>query len=112
MEGISFDNALETIADGTAVSKPVRAGEIIAKLKDHYDKLLAINEDEAARSQIELAEMGFYVEPTAAMVWGAFSASDLKIYKEMRDVVFILSGNGLKSKYSKIDLKKRLLLSH
>ena len=111
-KGISFDNALETIADGTAVSKPVRAGEIIAKLKDNYDKLLAINEDEVARSQIELAEMGFYVEPTAAMVWGAFSASDLKIYKEMKDVVFILSGNGLKSKYSKIDLKKRLLLSH
>ncbi len=86
-----------TIAEGAAVSKPVRAKEIRESLNPKKDMLIAVKEYDIARSHKLLAEHGVFVEPTAAMVWAASEELLRDKTKDVQDWVFILSGNGLKS---------------
>ena len=86
-----------SLAEGTAVSDPVRGPEIIGKLISDFDELVSVKEEDIARSQYELMGMGFYVEPTAALVWAAAQTLAKETAQLEDDWVFILSGNGLKS---------------
>lgn len=86
-----------TIAEGTAVTEPVRMPEILAKVKAGYDTLIAVKEDAIARSYKELAAKGLYVEPTAGMVWAAWTMTLADSANLGQSSVLILSGNGLKS---------------
>lgn len=89
--------AKPSLAEGTAVSEPVRGEEIEKRLKRGYDVLVPVKEANIARSQEVLAGMGFYVEPTAAMVWAAAEPFFDEFDQNEADWVFILTGNGLKS---------------
>jgi len=86
-----------TIAEGAALSEPVRGLEIRKSLNPQRDRLIAAKEDDIARSCKVMAEHGLCVEPTAAMVWAAAEMVILDKTIDSEDWVFILSGNGLKS---------------
>lgn len=54
---------------------------------------MAVEEELILPGRDQLARMGFYVEPTAALVWEAINATIAELPKP---VVAILTGSGLK----------------
>lgn len=86
-----------TIAEGAAITKPVREKRILQALLETDGFTLAIEEDEILSSQIILAEKGYFVEPTSALAIAGFR----KIRDQIQpsDVVVLpLTGNGLKGR--------------
>ncbi|HWR65579.1 MAG TPA: hypothetical protein VN364_05630, partial [Bellilinea sp.] len=54
---------------------------------------ISISEDEIDRSHRQLAQRGYYVEPTSALVWAAYG----QLHSNLpQPAVAVLSGNGLK----------------
>lgn len=92
---LPFTGRLEnSMAEGTMVEAPARLPEILKALRHGYDDVYTVREADIAIAYHELAAMGIYVEPTAAMVWDAW-----KKHKRYEDdpCVLVLSGSGLKS---------------
>ena len=87
-----------TIAEGIAVPAPVRDREVLAALRATDGAALRVTEAQIADGWRRLARAGFYVEPTAAVVWPALL--DLHARQPLprqATVVLILSGHGLKA---------------
>ncbi|MBI3913725.1 MAG: pyridoxal-phosphate dependent enzyme, partial [Chloroflexi bacterium] len=55
-----------TIAEGIAISQPVRGKEILRVVKQSRGAVIAMSEDAIASARNELARVGLYVEPTSA----------------------------------------------
>lgn len=83
-----------TIAEGIRVRYPVRGDAIVQLGSDYGAEFLAVEEDEILSGREKLAHLGFYVEPTSAVVWNALKQG---ISKWEQPVVVVLTGNGLKS---------------
>jgi threonine synthase len=62
-----------TIDDGIAVVKPVRTAEVLAALRRSQGEVVAVPDDEVARSLIQLGRLGLYVEPISATVGAVLS---------------------------------------
>ena len=87
-----------TIAEGTAIRRPVRMSRLLAALRRSRGGTVAVSEDDIARAAQELARAGLYAEPTAAMAAGGLAR--LRAAGEIRDgetVVVLLTGGGLKA---------------
>jgi threonine synthase len=56
-------------------------------------RFIAVEEERIIPSRDRLARMGFYVEPTSAVVWDAL---DQVMGEVPEPIVLILSGSGLK----------------
>ncbi len=87
-----------TIAEGTAIERPIRLLEMLRCLRESNGGTVAISEHEIVDASLTLARQGLYVEPTSAHAAAAFSkliqsesigASD--------DTVVVLTGTGLKT---------------
>ena len=83
-----------TIADGIAVENPTRLYELVVYSKINMLEFVTVSEAEIKKGQRELARMGFYMEPTSAVVWGALKKRQWKIEEP---VVAVVSGHGLKA---------------
>jgi threonine synthase len=84
-----------TIAEGVAIPKPSRGKRLLQALRETEGKVIVIQEDEILIAQQELAHVGYYVEPTSALVFAGFK----KILDEIGDddcIVLPLTGSGLK----------------
>jgi threonine synthase len=82
-----------TLAEGVQVNNPLRKKEIITAVQTSHGQILAVDEDEILPARDELAHLGFYVEPTSAIVWVALA----ELAEELFDpIVVILTGSGLK----------------
>ena len=57
-----------TIAEGTAIAKPIRRREVIAALRDSRGGAVLVSEDSIQAALFDLARTGVYVEPTSAQV--------------------------------------------
>jgi len=92
--GLSWVTEGQTLAEGVRVKNPIRGDALLQFLHAHDGQIVAVEEGDIVAGRDHLARLGFYVEPTAAIVWPA-----LEILKEdVQDpVVIILSGNGLKA---------------
>ena len=55
----------KTIAEGTAIKKPIRLTKILDVLKKRTGAL-AVTEEEILKATLELSKNGFFVEPTCA----------------------------------------------
>jgi threonine synthase len=55
--------------------------------------VLAVDEEDILAGRKSMAEMGFYVEPTSAVVWGALEQIS---GQAIEPVVLVLTGSGLK----------------
>lgn len=87
-----------TIAEGTAIARPVRLREVLGALRETNGGAVMLEEAEIARATIELAAYGLYVEPTSAQVAAAFGRllASGAITAE-QTTVLVLTGAGLKA---------------
>ena len=88
----------DTIAEGTAIRRPVRMPRLLAALRRSRGGTVAVAEDDIARAAEELARRGLYAEPTAAMAAGGLA--QLRAAGEIgsrETVVVVLTGGGLKA---------------
>jgi threonine synthase len=87
-----------TIAEGTAIAKPIRLAEVLGTLRETQGGAVMLTEAEIAAALFELARVGLYVEPTCAQVVPAFAKllASGAITPEQRTVL-VLTGSGLKA---------------
>lgn len=87
-----------TIAEGIAVSQPVRSRELLAGIRETKGAVRSLPEDAIAQAHLKLARRGVYVEPTTAT---AVALLDQLLQEgEVRPqerIVVILTGSGLKA---------------
>ena len=90
--GSSADGT-QTLAEGVRVSDPLRANAVVDAVKSSNGSMQLVDEDEILPSRNSLAQLGFYVEPTSAIVWPVLS----RLLVDLPDpIVLILTGSGLK----------------
>jgi threonine synthase len=92
--GLSWSAEGQTIAEGIRVSQPLRGDALMQTLIANNGLVLAVDEEEILQGQAELARMGFYVEPTSAVVLAAIKQASVHLPEP---VVVVLTGSGLKS---------------
>jgi threonine synthase len=87
-----------TIAEGTAIAKPIRLTEVLGTLRETEGGAVSSTEAEIAAALFDLARLGLYVEPTCAQVVPAFAKllDSGAITPEQRTVL-VLTGSGLKA---------------
>ena len=87
-----------TIAEGTAIARPIRLVEVLGALKETRGGALMLSEAEIGAATLALARMGLFVEPTCAQVAAAFGkllASGA--VEPEQTTVLVLTGSGLKA---------------
>ena len=87
-----------TVAEGTAIAKPIRLREVLGALRGSGGGAVAVPEDEIVTALKGLAAMGLYAEPTSAQTAAALSrlVAAGTIKPEERTVL-VLTGSGLKA---------------
>ncbi len=94
LPGLDLVTEGATIAEGVRVRTPVRAAAVLEMVRTTRGRILAVTEPAILRGRDALARLGFYVEPTSALVWQALVES----LPDLRDpVVAILTGSGYKA---------------
>ena len=63
--------ARPTVAEGIAIPRPPRGAQILADVHASGGCIVEVPEEAVAPAQAELAARGLFVEPTAALTWGA-----------------------------------------
>jgi threonine synthase len=83
----------QTLAEGVRVRNPLRKDTILAAVAASGGAIYVVEENEILPACDALARLGFYVEPTSAIVWAALA----RVCDKFPDpVVVILTGSGLK----------------
>lgn len=89
-----------TLAEGTAIAKPVRDREVLQAIRDTGGTAVAVPEDELLPAVGEFARTGLFVEPTSAQVLPALRR--LRAAGELNaadTIVAVLTGSGLKASH-------------
>jgi threonine synthase len=87
-----------TIAEGTAIAKPIRRREVIAALRDSGGGAVLVSETDIETSLFDLAKIGVYVEPTSAQVAAGFSTLlAAGTIRREETTVLVMTGSGLKA---------------
>lgn len=82
-----------TLAEGVRVRYPLRVDEVIRAVVASHGSVCVVDEDEILPGRDRLARIGFYVEPTSAIVWSAL----IQTIRDLPDpVVVVLTGSGYK----------------
>jgi threonine synthase len=82
-----------TLAEGVRVRNPLRKDAVLKAVRSSGGSICVVEEDEILPARDALAKLGFYVEPTSAIVWAAL-AGMVDLLPD--PVVVILTGSGLK----------------
>jgi len=92
--GLGWVTEGETLAEGVRVLRPVRGDELLRIVEMSGGAFVAVDETDILPGRDELAQLGFYVEPTSAIVWNALA----QIIEQLPDpIVVVLTGSGYKS---------------
>jgi threonine synthase len=87
-----------TIAEGTAIAKPVRLREVLGALRETRGGAVMLTEEEIAAATLDLARMGIFVEPTGAQPAAAFGKLlAAGAIRPEQTTVLVLTGSGLKA---------------
>lgn len=93
MMGLSFVTEGATVAEGVRVRSPLRARAVVDAVQQSGGRLIAVDEAAILPGRDALAHLGFYVEPTSALVWQAL----IETLSGLDDpVVAVLTGAGYK----------------
>jgi threonine synthase len=87
-----------TIAEGTAISRPVRLKEVLQAIRRSKGATITVSEEQIVTALKELAGIGLYAEPTSAI--GAAALTKLLeagTIKHNEVTVMLLTGSGLKA---------------
>ena len=89
---------LPTVAEGTAIKRPIRLVEMLSALRESGGGTVAVDETEIIEASLRLARQGLYIEPTSAHAAAAVGKliESGTINPSERTVV-ILTGTGLKT---------------
>lgn len=101
--GLAWTSEGKTIAEGIRTTHPVRGDLVLEAVESSGGSLLAIEEEEIQAGMRQLASLGFWVEPTSAVIWQALKAD---IVRESDAVVAVLTGSGLKTATQNQPLEK------
>jgi threonine synthase len=87
-----------TIAEGTAIARPIRLPEVLGVLRETGGGAVMLSENEITQATFDLARIGAYVEPTSAQVAAALGKllAAGTIAPDQRTVL-VLTGSGLKA---------------
>ncbi len=92
---------LPTIAEGTAIAKPVRAREVLAAIRRSGGAAVSVTEQEIVEAMSDLARSGLYVEPTSASAAAALSGLVRQgVIRPEEATIVVLTGAGLKATQS------------
>ena len=95
MLGLSFVTEGATVAEGVRVRSPLRARAVVDAVNHRNGRFLAVDEAAILPGRDALARLGFYVEPTSALVWQGLR----DLLPALADpVVAILTGSGYKTR--------------
>lgn len=87
-----------TIAEGTAIAKPIRRREVIAALHASRGGAVMVSEASIMSEMFDLARTGVYVEPTSAQVVGGFAKLLAEgTIRPDETTVLVMTGSGLKA---------------
>jgi threonine synthase len=87
-----------TIAEGTAIAKPIRRREVIAALRNSHGGAVLVPESAIETGLFELARAGVYVEPTSAQVVVALESLLAEgTISANETTVLVMTGAGLKA---------------
>lgn len=87
-----------TVAEGTAIKRPIRLKEMLHALRDTNGGTVAVEESAIIEAGLKLARQGLYAEPSCAHAAAAFAQlCDKKQISEDEETVIILTGTGLKA---------------
>lgn len=87
-----------TIAEGTAIAQPIRLREVLGTLRATGGGAVMVSEQDITDATMELARMGFYVEPTAAQAAAALrQLLAAGTITSDQTTVLVLTGSGLKA---------------
>ncbi|MFZ5967416.1 MAG: threonine synthase [Bacillota bacterium] len=102
MEGKDVVEEVEntgTIAEGIAIAKPMRGKQILEAIRNTAGEMITAPEERIMETQKDLAQKGFYVEPTTAATFAAYFQYCEEGKNAIKGKVLIpLCGAGLKSK--------------
>lgn len=87
-----------TIAEGTAIAKPIRLREVLGALRESEGGAVTVTETEIEAALFALARIGIYVEPTCASA--AAALAKLRAAGSIgaeQTTVLVLTGTGLKA---------------
>jgi threonine synthase len=82
-----------TLAEGVQVRSPLRGEAVLRAITASNGSICVVNENEILPGHKALARLGFYVEPTSAIVWSALAQTIQYINDP---VIVILTGSGYK----------------
>ncbi len=97
-ETVSDVDVQPTMAEGTAIARPIRPREVLGFLHETEGGAVTVTEDEIAAATLELARNGIYVEPTSAQAvaaWRKLLAA--RTIDPEQTTVLVLTGSGLKA---------------
>ncbi|MEH6609126.1 MAG: pyridoxal-phosphate dependent enzyme [Halioglobus sp.] len=87
-----------TVAEGTAIRRPIRLREMIGALKATNGGTVVSTEQEIIDASFALAQRGLYVEPTSAQAASGFmKLIESGAIREDEVTVALLTGSGLKA---------------
>lgn len=88
-------NPESTIAEGIAITRPVRDRRLLGALHETGGEVVIVSESEIISARDQLAKKGFYIEPTSAVALAGFEQLRVN-FNENENIVIPLTGNGLK----------------
>jgi len=83
-----------SIAEGVQVSEPLRADAVLKVIEESHGSIHAVEEKEILTGRSKLARLGFFVEPTSAIVWSGLKKNIMDLHDP---VVVVLTGSGYKN---------------
>jgi len=92
----------ETIAEGIAITHPVRGAEILNAIQETHGAMITAGEYEITDALQSTLRKGYYIEPTSAVAIAGFKKYPMK---QDEEVVLPLTGHGLKA--SETIMKKK-----
>jgi threonine synthase len=87
-----------TIAEGTAIAKPIRLREVLGALRESEGGAVTVTEAEIEAALFAFARIGIYVEPTCATAAAALAKLRASGTIDAEQItVLVLTGTGLKA---------------
>lgn len=91
----SIENPMPTVAEGVAISSPIRQKRVLQALRETEGMVLAISEEKILEAQEMITHKGYYIEPTSALAVAGWVELKNEI-PQNACVVLPLTGSGLK----------------
>lgn len=87
-------SARESVAEGVKVTAPVRGKAILTRMAGGGGEIVVVEEARILEAYHALARMGFYAEPTSALVWAVVEERAAQL---RAPGVAVITGSGYKS---------------